>query len=104
MFLANLCIPALIYIVFSLTHITVDTLKKQYNKALLQTLLALVMTLLLQLLCSRGMNIISWIIIFVPFMFYTYTTMIIYYVFGLNPENVEIIYKEEHDNNDKNDK
>ena len=104
MFLANLCIPALIYIVFSLTHIVVETFNKQYNKALLQTLLALVMTLLLQLLCSRGMNIISWIIVFIPFMFYTYTTMIIYYVFGLKPENVEITYKEEESEDDKNSK
>jgi hypothetical protein len=48
----------------------------------------------------KGMSIISWIIVFLPFMFYTYTTMIIYYVFGLNPEGVDIQVEDEKEDED----
>ena len=100
MFLTSLCVPALIYFVFQLTHIMVSIFHNKPKAALLQIILGVLMVMLLQLLCMKGMNIISWIIVFLPFMFYTYTTMIIYYVFGLNPEGVEIEVEEETDNDD----
>ena len=94
MFLTSLCVPALIYFVFQLTHIIVSIFRNEPKEALLQIILGLIMVMLLQLLCMKGMNIISWIIVFIPFMFYTYTTMIIYYVFGLNPKTVEVELEE----------
>tara|TARA_B100000925_G_C21890095_1_gene422407 strand:+ start:163 stop:453 length:291 start_codon:yes stop_codon:yes gene_type:complete len=86
MFLTSLCTPALIYMVFFLTHALIATFKDNYKHAILQFLIGFLMTLLLQLLCLRKMDIISWIIVFIPFIFYTYMIMIIYYVFGINPE------------------
>ena len=87
MFFSNLCIPALIYLIFMLVHVIVSTFEGNYNNALLNVVLGLLMTLLLQVICLRGMNIISWMIVFIPFIFYTYMIMIITYVFGLNPES-----------------
>ena len=86
MFFTSLCTPALIYFVFFITHALIAMFQDNYKHALLQTLLGLLMTMLLQLLCLRKMDIISWIIVFIPFIFYTYMIMIIYYVFGINPE------------------
>lgn len=86
MFFTKLCTPALIYLVFILTHSLVATFQGKYNHAILQILLGVLMTFLLQTLCLRKMDIISWIIVFIPFIFYTYMIMIIYYVFGINPD------------------
>ena len=96
MFFTNLCTPALIYLVFFLTHSLVATFQNKYKHAILQILLGILMTFLLQLLCLRKMDIISWIIVFIPFIFYTYMIMIIYYVFGINPD-IEAEPKEEEE-------
>ena len=102
MFFTSLCTPALIYLVFFLTHSLVATFQNNYKHAILQILLGILMTFLLQLLCLRKMDIISWIIVFIPFIFYTYMVMIIYYVFGINPQ-VESETKEEEEENDTSD-
>lgn len=52
---------------------------------MIRLLIGLLMTLLLQLLCMRGMSILSWIIVFIPFIFYTYMMLLLYHVFGLEP-------------------
>ena len=101
MILTSLCPPALIYFVFMLCHVILATFKDQYNDAILQFILGTLMTMLLQLLCYKGMTLISWIIVFIPFIFYTYMIMIIYYVFGINPERTDIEEVEEDENNEK---
>lgn len=100
MMLTNLCIPAMIYLIFMSSHVLIATMDKEYNHAILQLLLGIVMTLFLQLLCMGGMNIISWIIVFIPFIFYTYMIVIIYHVFGLNPTN----NNEDEDNDNESNK
>ena len=103
MFLTNLCIPALVYLVFQITHVLVALFNDKYNSALLQLLLGVVMVLFLQVLCMRGMTLISWIIVFIPFIFYTYITMIIYHVFGLNPQTIDVEVVEESDDDSDDD-
>ena len=104
MFFTNLCTPALIYLVFFLTHSLVATFQNNYKHAILQILLGILMTFLLQLLCLRKMDIISWIIVFIPFIFYTYMVMIIYYVFGINPDiEPEPKHKIDNDTSDVED-
>lgn len=87
MFFSSLCIPALVYMIFMLVHVIVSTFEKNYSDALLNIVLGVLMTLLLQVICMRGMGIVSWIIVFIPFIFYTYMIMIISYVFGVNPQS-----------------
>ena len=36
-------------------------------------------------MCERGLNVISWIIVFIPFILMTYITAVLLYVFGLDP-------------------
>ncbi len=85
MFLTLFCTPAFIYFVFTLIHVLMQMFHQQWNHAILRLLIGLLMTLLLQLLCMRGMGIFSWIIVFIPFIFYTYMMLLLYHVFGLEP-------------------
>jgi ABC-type Na+ efflux pump permease subunit len=87
--ITRLCPPAVIYVVFFLVHSTVSTFQDEYEKAIVQIVMGILVTLLLQFLCIKGMNLISWIIVFIPFIFYTYMVIIIYHVFGLNPGSDE---------------
>ncbi len=51
MVLATLCTPALIYIIFSLVQIILDTSKGLYNTALVKFFVSFVFGLLLNLFC-----------------------------------------------------
>ena len=48
-------------------HLIVDTIKGLYNVALLKFTMMVLFTLLLNILCQRGLGVISWIIVFIPF-------------------------------------
>lgn len=81
----NVCAPALIYIAFSLTQVIIDTFKGLYNTALFKFIVMIIITILLNALCQSGMGIISWIIVFIPFIFMSVVVAILLYVFGLDP-------------------
>ena len=80
----KLCPPALIYIVFSIAQIIIDTFKGLYNTAFMKFVVAILVTLLLNGLCDGGLGIISWIIVFVPFILMTFVVAMLLYIFGLN--------------------
>ena len=79
------CSPAIIYLGFSITQIIIDIYKSMYNTAFLKFLVTIVFTIILNILCERGLNIISWLIVFIPFIFMTVITSILLYMFGLDP-------------------
>jgi predicted membrane protein len=81
----NICAPALLYLGFSSTQIIIDMFKGLYNTAFFKFIVMIIMTLLLNILCSRGLNIVSWLIVFIPFILMTYITAVLMYVFGLSP-------------------
>ncbi len=83
----KICAPALLYLGFSLTQIIIDIFKGYKNVAFFKFIVMVIMTLLLNILCSRGLNIISWLIVFIPFILMTYITAVLMYVFGLSPSN-----------------
>jgi len=77
--------PALIYLVFSMTHVIIDTYKGLYNTAIIEFWLSAVFTILLNLLCIHEMSIISWLIISIPFLLMTVIAAILLFSFKLNP-------------------
>jgi len=81
----DICAPALIYIAFSLTQVIIDTFKGLYNTAFMKIIVMIIITILLNALCQMGMSIISWIIVFIPFIFMSVIVAILLYVFGLDP-------------------
>lgn len=80
----KLCAPAIIYLIFSITQILIDTFKGLYNTALIKFIIMIMITLLLNILCQSGLGIISWIIVFIPFILMTVIVTILLYIFGLN--------------------
>ena len=85
--LDTLCPPAILYLGFSLTQIIIDTFKGYYNTAFFKTIVMCIFTLLLNILCERGLSVISWLIVFIPFILMTYITAVLLFVFGLSPSN-----------------
>ena len=80
----NLCPPAIIYLIFSLTQILIDTYKGLYNTAFMKVIVASMVTLLLNILCEKGLGVVSWIIVFIPFILMTVIVSFLLYYFGLN--------------------
>jgi uncharacterized membrane protein len=100
--LEKLCSPALLYLAFSITQIVIDIFKNLYNTAFVKFIIMCIFTLILQILCDRGLGIISWFIVFIPFITMTLITSVILFVFGLSPETGEVRYNSEkykHKNN-----
>lgn len=90
MLINNLCGPALIYLVFSLTQIIIDIFKELYNTAFLKFIVMIVFTILLNILCEKGLGVVSWMIVFIPFIFMTLITSILLFTFGLTPSRGRI--------------
>jgi len=88
--LQNLCTPALIYLIFSITQITIDIFKKDYNVALVKFSVAFIFTILLNYLCSSGLGIVSWIIVFIPFILMSVIVTYILTFFGIDPKTNDI--------------
>jgi predicted membrane protein len=85
MVLQDICPPALIYLVFSTTQVVIDTVKGAYNVALVKLWVTLIFTILLNFLCNKGLGIVSWIIVFIPFILMTVIVTLILVMFGLDP-------------------
>jgi predicted membrane protein len=97
--MVKICSPALIYIIFSLTQIIIDTIKGLYNTAFFKFIVSILITILLDALCKGGMGIISWIIVFIPFIFMTVIVSILLYVFGLDMATGKMNFKCENQTN-----
>lgn len=81
----KICSPALIYLIFALTQIIIDIFKSLYSQAIFKFIQMIFFTILLNILCMRGLGIVSWMIVFIPFILMTVITGILMTVFGLDP-------------------
>lgn len=88
----NLCAPAIIYLIFSITQILIDLYKGLYNTAFMKVIVASMVTLLLNILCEKGLSVVSWIIVFIPFILMTIMVSVLLYFFGLNATTGSIDY------------
>jgi hypothetical protein len=79
-----LCPPAIIYLIFSITQILIDTYKGMNNTAIMKIIVTIMVTILLNILCSQGLGVVSWVIVFIPFILMTVITSMLLYTFGLN--------------------
>lgn len=88
----SICSPAIIYVIFSVTQVIIDLYKGLYNTALTKIIVMLMVTLLLNILCERGLGVVSWIIVFIPFILMTVIVTLLLYFFGLNASTGSINY------------
>ena len=79
-----LCTPAIVYLLFSIAQVLIDISTEQYDQVVLKVISAILVTLLLNIVCSRGYEWIAWIFIFIPFFLMSVVLSIMVYFFGLN--------------------
>ena len=60
------------------------------NTAFLKLWVATLFTILLNYLCEKGLGVISWFIVFIPFIFMTVIISILLFSFGLDPSTGKI--------------
>jgi len=82
----NLCAPEIIYILFSLIQIIIDILKGLYNTAGIKTIISIMVTALLHVLCQYNLLLISWIIVLTPLLFMAFTASALLYALKLKPD------------------
>jgi hypothetical protein len=80
----KLCSPSLIYLIFSVTQIIIDLFKELYNSALNKLIVTFMITLLLNALCENGLELISWLMVFIPFITMSIIVIMLVYGFGLD--------------------
>jgi hypothetical protein len=88
----ELCTPSIIYLIFSITQILIDLYKGLYNTAFMKIIVASMVTLLLNILCERGLTFVSWIIVFIPFILMTLIVSMLLYFFGLDAASGTLDY------------
>ena len=88
----NLCSPSIIYLIFSITQILIDTFKGLYNTAFMKSIVMVMVTILLNILCERGLSVVSWVIVFIPFIMMTVIVTMLLYVFGLDATTGKLNY------------
>lgn len=84
--LNNLCGPAVLNVGFSFVQIVIDLFKQQYNTAFFKFIFMIIITIILDILCQLGLQVISWFVVFLPFIFMTVITSIALYIFGMNAD------------------
>lgn len=81
----NICSPALIYLVFSMIEVIMDTSIGLYNTSLIKFVISILMTYLLDSLCKNNLGIVSWIFVFIPFILKTIVVAVLLLGLGLSP-------------------
>ena len=72
----------------------IDVYKEQYNKAMVEFFISALFTILLNLLCMQGLDIISWIIISIPFILMTTIASLLLFSFHLDPTTGKPLYQD----------
>jgi len=88
----NLCTPVILYIIFSATQIIIDIFKTMYNTAILKFILMIGFSFALNFLCERGLGIISWILVFIPFIMMTIISSLLLFALGMSSKSGKITH------------
>jgi len=86
MILNYLCPPALLYAVIMLIYLILELSNEKYQQAFVKALIGIIFTCILQAFCQMDLGVVSWIIVMIPIIFYTYMTLLTFFIFGLNPK------------------
>ena len=90
MAIEKLCPPAAIFLVFMIIQISVDIAKGYFNAAMIKAWVGILLTILLNYLCNSGLGVVSWLFIFIPFVFMTVIISVLLLAFNLNPKTGKI--------------
>ena len=85
MLLNFLCPPALLYAVIMLIYLILELSNKEYHQAFVKAIIGIIFTCILQAFCQMNLGLVSWILVMIPIIFYTYITLLVFWIFSLNP-------------------
>jgi hypothetical protein len=94
MVLQRICPPALVYFLYMTAQIAMSVTKGYYNTALLQFWLTIIITILLNYLCSSGLGVFSWLIVSIPIILMTVIIAGLLMYFGLDPKTGKLNIKD----------
>ena len=86
MILNYLCPPALLYAVIMLIYLILELSNKKYHQAFIKSIVGIIFTCILQAFCQMNIGLISWVFVMIPIIFYTYITLLTFFIFGVNPD------------------
>ena len=106
MLIDRLCSPALIYLAFSIIQLILDMSHGKFKLAIAKLFITLIFTYLLNLLCDQKLTKLSWVIVFLPFIFMGYISLLLVYALGFSDKNgndipVETSDKENNEDTEK---
>lgn len=91
--LSSFCGPSILYLGFSIIQIIIDIYKGLYNTTFIKFIVTILFTLFLNILCKSGLTVVSWLIVFIPFISMTIITTLLLFVFGLDPSRGDFNYQ-----------
>jgi hypothetical protein len=86
MFTTSLCLPAIIYIGFTLIQIFIDIFNGIFKNAFIKFLVMLVFSVIINILCDLGYTVIAWVLVFIPIIMMTVVSTLLLKVFGTSPD------------------
>lgn len=90
MILNYLCPPALLYAVIMLIYLVLELSNEKYHQAFVKAIIGIIFTCILQAFCQMNLGVISWTFVMIPIIFYTYITLLTFFMFGVNPKKLDI--------------
>ena len=67
-------------------QISIDITRGYFNSAMIKAWVGILLTILLNYLCNSGLGVVSWLFVFIPFVFMTVIIAILLLAFNLNPK------------------
>merc|ERR1712195_373409 len=80
----------IIFLIFSIAYVLIDTFKGLYNTAMIKIFLTIFFTFILNYLCQSGLGILSWLIIFIPFILMSVIITLLLFSFNLDPKTGKV--------------
>ena len=80
----QLCSPTVLYIAFSGAIVLSDTLKGLRAQALIRLITSFLLGLGIEFLCRQGLTVLSWMIVFIPFIAMSVITALILLALGID--------------------
>ena len=82
--LDKICPPALLYIFFTIVYTSIDLYNKKYTEAGVKLIIMIIMTVILNILCSRGLKLLAYLVVFLPLIFMFHLSALIYDMYTKN--------------------
>ena len=83
--LENNCSPALLYFVFTLIYIIIDLYNSKYTEVGVKLIIMIIMVVILNILCNRGLKLLAYLVVFLPLMFMFHLSGLVLYILNEKP-------------------